>query len=527
MLGIMRKYKQSMIIKIVFSVIVLSFVGTIFLIWGKGEEGLTASGYAIKVNGNKITYDDYVKAYERSKQSLQQIYGQPITPEMEKQLSLQKLTIEKLISMELMRQEAKKQGIKVSDDELVAEISKIPAFQKNGSFDTQTYQQLLKSNRFTPSTFEDAERQDLLLKKLRKTITDKVTVSDQEALLAFKKQHDKINLFFVSFSPAEFQKEVKITDQDLKSFLQSHQKEFKTKEKISVSFLLFPPGKVAPEVSVTAEDLQKYYQKNIDRYQGKNGILPFDEVKEQVKTDTIKFMAAKQAYEKVATALNKNLKTADLNATARMLGVTVQETPLFSEDAPPASLAGEKFFIRKAFAQKQGELAGPIETAKGIYVFKVKSQIPSAVPPLSEIQGEVKKQVIAEKSFDLAHKKAIEIQALLAKGPSGMKMQETGSFQYSDKGAIPRIGTSRELMEAAFLLTSVNTTLPTPVYVNGRWYAVLLKERTEAPVADYQKEREKTMQALLAEKQQEALEKWLKGLKDKAKIVINPALITD
>ena len=41
MLGIMRKYKQSMIIKFVFSIIVLSFVGTIFLIWGKGEEGLT------------------------------------------------------------------------------------------------------------------------------------------------------------------------------------------------------------------------------------------------------------------------------------------------------------------------------------------------------------------------------------------------------------------------------------------------------------------------------------------------------
>jgi len=39
MLGIMRKYKQSMIIKGVFAVIVLSFIGTIFLIWGKGDEG--------------------------------------------------------------------------------------------------------------------------------------------------------------------------------------------------------------------------------------------------------------------------------------------------------------------------------------------------------------------------------------------------------------------------------------------------------------------------------------------------------
>ena len=39
MLGIMRKYKQNVVIKIVFVVIVLSFIGTIFLVWGRGERG--------------------------------------------------------------------------------------------------------------------------------------------------------------------------------------------------------------------------------------------------------------------------------------------------------------------------------------------------------------------------------------------------------------------------------------------------------------------------------------------------------
>ena len=37
MLDIMRKQKESIIIKIVFIVIVLSFIGTIFLVWGKGS----------------------------------------------------------------------------------------------------------------------------------------------------------------------------------------------------------------------------------------------------------------------------------------------------------------------------------------------------------------------------------------------------------------------------------------------------------------------------------------------------------
>ncbi|HOP41212.1 MAG TPA: SurA N-terminal domain-containing protein [Geobacteraceae bacterium] len=527
MLGIMRKYKQSIIIKGVFSIIVLSFVGTIFLIWGEGGEGFKDSGYALKINGTKISQKEYLQNYEKAKAYLQQIYGQPITPELEKIFSVKKLTMESLINSELTQQEARRKGIKVSDEELAAEISKMPMFQKNGVFDNKTYLQMLKMNRYTPSAFEEAQRRDLIARKLRKTITDPVKVSDQEALLAYKKQHDKINLQYVSFSPAEFRSKVKVTDKDLSAYLQNHQKEFRTKERISISYLVFSPSMVESQVTVTEEELQNFYQKNIDRYQGKKGILPFEEVKDQAKKDFIKFMAGKLAYEKVAVALSKNSKTSDLKETARMLGVKVVDTPMFAQDAPPPSLADEAALVKKVFSQKEGEIAGPYETTKGIYLLKIKSRAPSIVPPLSEVKEEVEKQFIDENSFTLAKEKASEVQAGLAKKSFGTSVRETGFFQYSDKGEIPRIGTSKELMEAVVLLSKTNPAPPSPVFVNGHWYAVRLKDKIESSVSDFQKEREKIIQSLLPAKQQKALEKWLQGLKDKAKIVINPALTTD
>ena len=36
-------------------------------------------------------------------------------------------------------------GIKVSKNDVAAEIAKVPAFQKNGAFDFQIYQERLKS----------------------------------------------------------------------------------------------------------------------------------------------------------------------------------------------------------------------------------------------------------------------------------------------------------------------------------------------------------------------------------------------
>ncbi len=527
MLGIMRKYKQSMIIKIVFSVIVLSFVGTIFLIWGKGEEGLKSSSYAVKVNGEKISYEEYRKSYERAKDSLQQIYGQPITPEIEKLLNLRKTTLNNLINTELVRQEAKRMGIKVSDQELVDAIAKMPYFQKDGVFNKKLYEQVLKMNHITVSNFENSVRQDIAIAKAGKAIADKVTLSDQDLLDYFKKTHDKVELEYASFSPAEVSNDVTTTDQELASYLQQHDKEFKTKEEIKIDYLMVSPAKLLPSLSVSNDEIQTYYQKNIDRYQGKGGILPFKEVKDRAKEDALKFKAIRQAYEKVAIALNKNLSANDLAGAARMLDAPVTETGLFTQQNPPAKLAGEADLIKKAFATKEGELGGPVETATGVYLFKVTQRNPSVVPPLAKIRTEVKKKVIAQKAIELARKKAEEVLQKMRSNQLPGNLRTTGSFLYASDGKIPQIGMSKDAMEAAFKLTSAAPVAAAPFNVNGRWYAIRLKKRIEADRGGFIQEKENIRKVLLPKKQQEAQEAWLKGLREKAEIDINPALAND
>ncbi len=275
MLGIMRKYKQSIVIKFVFGVIVFSFVGTIFLVWGKGDKGLAGSDYAARVGKVKISYDEFQKYLYRMRNMYMQIYGKTITPEMEKQMGLKKMAIDYLVDNALLLQEADKMGIKVTKDEVEKEIAAIPAFQNNGAFDFQMYQQRLRGERMTPSNFEKSIREDLLVKKVRQKIRERATVSDDEALQAFRKQNDKIDLLYTSFSPADVKGEVKLTEQDLNSYVQEHQEQFKTPEQISLSYIVVDPSRVAAKLSVTDEEVQTYYQKYIDRFQGKDGFLPF------------------------------------------------------------------------------------------------------------------------------------------------------------------------------------------------------------------------------------------------------------
>lgn len=526
MLGIMRRYKQSILIKIVFCIIVLSFVGTIFLVWGRGDEA-TGKDFAAKVNGTKISMEDYLKNYDRLKSLYQQIYGQSITPDLEKQLGIRKMAIESLIDNTLVVKEAKRMGIAVNKDEIANEIAKVPAFQKDGVFNFDQYTQMLRAYRMTPANFEDGQEQEMLVKKAREKVKERATVSDQDLQQAFKKQHDKVDLSFISFSPGDVKNEVKITDQDLTAYLQGHEKEFQTPEKASIAYALVSPAQFSSKITVTDEEAETYYRKNIDRYQGKGGILPFAEVKDRAKADAIKQKGAKEAYEKVADTINKNIKSGDIKAAAASLGVKVNETPLFTAKTAPAPLTNEGEVIKKAFLLKQGELGGPIETANGIYIIKIIDKKPAAVPPLAEIKGQLTQKVTEEKARELAKKKAEEALAQLAKGAGSIKTQETGAFAYAATGVIPRIGTAPELMEAAFNLTTAAPTPKNAFKVGDRWYAVKLKQRIELNSADFQKNKEQIRQTLLPKKQQEALDSWIKGLKAKAKIQINPSILSD
>jgi len=528
MLGIMRKYKQSVVIKIVFGIIVLSFIGTIFFVWGEGgDKGGRSLGYAAKVDSTKIGIEDYQQSYYRMKSIYEQIYQKTLPAEIEKQLGIKKMALDNLIETVLIRKAAKKMGISVSKDEVSQAIAAVPAFQKNGAFDFQQYQQALKMSRMTPADFEESQESELIIKKARKTVQDKASVSDADAENYYHKKNDRFELQYVVASPESVLSEVKLSDQDLNSYLQNHQDQFRSAEQISIQYTLYDPSSLTSKVTLDDEEINTFYQKNIDRYQGKGGILPLAEVKEKVKIDAARQKAGKLAYENAADAINKNLSAANLQAVATALGSKISETPLFPAKTPPAGLASEESLLKKAFLLKQGEIAGPIETAKGIYALKLKERKPAEVPPLAQIRGQVEAAAKIEKAKELAAKRAEEILASLAKNPGSTKMQETGSFTFNEQGTIPGIGVSKELMETAMTLTSAAPLPKAPAKIDQKWVVIKLKNRSQAAKEEFAKTKEEIRKQLLPKKQQEALDAWIKELKAAAKIEINQQLIAD
>ena len=101
-------------------------------------------------------------------------------PNLLKQLGIGRQVVE-LIRNKLLAQEAGRLGMTISDEEVREKIKELPYFKdKGGKFDVERYRNILSANRYSPSTFEDMIRNDLLRSHVADLVRDRAKVSEQE-----------------------------------------------------------------------------------------------------------------------------------------------------------------------------------------------------------------------------------------------------------------------------------------------------------------------------------------------------------
>jgi peptidyl-prolyl cis-trans isomerase D len=119
-------------------IVAASFVGTIFLVWGRGSV-LGPSGTEVAtVNGEGISLVEFNREYSNITNELRAKFGENyrkfIKDDEIKQAALRRLVVRKLLL-----QTAKEEGIQVSDWAVARAIEEIPAFQDNGTFSIKLY----------------------------------------------------------------------------------------------------------------------------------------------------------------------------------------------------------------------------------------------------------------------------------------------------------------------------------------------------------------------------------------------------
>lgn len=164
------------VLKIIMGVIALTFVITMGW-WGIKQP---KENVVVSVNGHNIMIQDYRKAYNRAVEYYREVYKDKFDSDMLDKMNVKDKVIEELVKRELWLDTAQKLGLMVSDAELRDSIMKMNAFHKDGRFNSTLYQKVLEANRMRTADFEELQRRDLLMEKIKRIVKDSVQVTDDE-----------------------------------------------------------------------------------------------------------------------------------------------------------------------------------------------------------------------------------------------------------------------------------------------------------------------------------------------------------
>lgn len=184
--NMLKKLRNKKIAKKVWIILGLLIVPA-FVLWGLGSAIRTPkeSAYVGKIFGKRVSSLEYQDALAAVKNQFIMQLGDDFY-QLEKNLNLPAQAWDRLILL----YEAKNRKINVSDQEIIELIESYPFFQRNGKFDNRLYEQTLIYFFHTqPRIFEEQTRQNLMLAKLYKQVTDSLNLSEEE----IKNEYQKLN----------------------------------------------------------------------------------------------------------------------------------------------------------------------------------------------------------------------------------------------------------------------------------------------------------------------------------------------
>jgi len=191
--------------------VIFAFIGTTFLVWGIRSTpggGMARAGIIAQVDKEQISVEEYRDAYHTLYEHYRRSLGDKFDEEAAKRMNLKQRALDDLISQRLILKQARKMGVKVTEEEVAEAIRNNPAFQEeNGQFSQRRYLSVLEYNRLTPQRFERSLQLDLLLRKIQDLIKDAAKVSDEEVKDLYLIANNRVKAEFIELPFKNYERE--------------------------------------------------------------------------------------------------------------------------------------------------------------------------------------------------------------------------------------------------------------------------------------------------------------------------------
>ncbi|WP_064605289.1 peptidylprolyl isomerase [Photobacterium sp. J15] len=396
----MREGASSIWVKIILGLIIFSFVfaGVGSYLAGSSQQP------AAKIDDREISQREFEQAYQNERNRMQAQLGDYFSTLMGDPAYVQQFrrsVLDRMVNDVLIEQRANELGMRISDEQIRDAILTMPQFQRDGKFDNEIYNTLLRRSGFTPDMFAESMRTDLLRQQLLVALqgSDFTLNNELAALTKLEKQQRVIRS--LTLDVAEFTKKAEISDEEVQKFYDENPQMFTRPDQVKVAYIELSGEGLKTSLKVSEEDAKAYY----DEHQAKYSTAEQRKVSHiLVEGDSDE---AKVKAEELLAQLNDGADFAQLAKES-------------SNDTFSAKDGGQLDWFERgvmdpafedaAFALEKGETSAVVQSSFGYHIIKLDDVKASQVKPFAEVQddilAEVREQRAAEAFYDLQTKLA-------------------------------------------------------------------------------------------------------------------------
>ncbi|MHB0774141.1 SurA N-terminal domain-containing protein [Halomonas sp. WWR20] len=353
MLQRIREGSQGWIAKAIVGAIIVTFA---FF----GVESLVglfsaSSDTVATVNGEEIKRQEVELQVQRGIRS-----GQ-VPPEQEREFRAE--VIEQTINRTLLEQYAEEGDMYLSEAQLDQIIVGLPEFQdQDGRFSSEIFRNRLGSAGYTPLSFRQQLRTDMLRQQLQQGLAQAAFMLpfERERLTALQNQTRDFR--YAVLDETNLAAPVEVSDEDLQDYYASHQQAYQRPEQVRLRYVVLDKADLAQGLEVSEQQLQQAYA------------AAQREAPRQVSHIMVDFGDERSREEARAILQEVQQRLADGADFAEL----AQE---YSEDATTAEEGGSLGVINRgffgedfenaAFSLEKGQVSSIVETENGLHLIKV------------------------------------------------------------------------------------------------------------------------------------------------------------
>ncbi|MEJ2629979.1 MAG: SurA N-terminal domain-containing protein [Acidihalobacter sp.] len=427
-----------------------------FALWGVNHY-LDGGGkqVAAEVGGTSISIQAFARAYREQQMRLEQAFGGKLPSGLNSQ-TIKQMVLRRLVRDAVFHEAATGAGYQVTDKELLDQLAQYPVFKVDGKFSKTRYEQVLHAQAMVPLQFEGRLRRAIATAQLQGGIQQTAFSTPHQAEQLLRLRDEQRELSFSIIPASRYADSVKVNAKAVKAYYHRHKSDYMTAEKVKLAYLRLDVAGLEKDVKVSDNELRNYFQTHQAQFE-----QPERATARSIVVDLVSESQGEAAVRLrgIAEGLKKGDSFASLARRYSQAANAKQGGALgeITRGDLPNQVASA------LFALKPGQVTPPIKVNQKVYRLKLEALHKAAEPSFEAIKAQVKTayvQFIAQRQFndeaqrlaDLTYKNPGSLEP--AAKALGLKVENTGWL--TREGGGQGVGANAKVLQAAFSTEVLN-----------------------------------------------------------------------